>query len=64
MWSNQVDHRFHFAVHGDGASDAAWSTSGRADRAERDDHINLKADGAGQVFAAVKTKRPAERHAP
>jgi hypothetical protein len=54
MWSNQVDHRFHFAVHGDGASDAAWSTSVVPTDVNADDHINLKADGAGQVFAAVK----------
>jgi hypothetical protein len=54
MWSNQVDHRFHFAVHGDGASDAAWSASA-VPTENADDHINLKADGAGQVFAAVKT---------
>lgn len=55
MWSNQVDHAFHFAVHGDGASDAAWSTSVVPTGLNADDHINLKADGSGQVFAAVKT---------
>jgi hypothetical protein len=55
MWSNQVDHEFHFAVHGDGASDAAWSTAVVPTGLNADDHINLKADGAGQVFAAVKT---------
>jgi hypothetical protein len=55
MWSNQVDHAFHFAVHDDGASDAAWSTSVVPTGLSADDHVNLKADGAGQVFAAVKT---------
>jgi hypothetical protein len=55
MWSNQVNHRFHFAVHADGASDAAWSTSVVPTGLNADDHVNLKADSAGQVFAAVKT---------
>ncbi len=55
MWSNQVDHAFHFAVHNDGASDAAWSTSVVPTGLNADDHINLKADSSGQVLAAVKT---------
>jgi hypothetical protein len=55
MWSNQVDHAFHFAVHGDGANDTAWSTSVVPTGLNADDHINLKADGSGRVYAAVKT---------
>jgi hypothetical protein len=55
MWSNQLDHSFHFAVHGDGASDTAWSASVVPTGVNADDHINLKADAMGQVFAAVKT---------
>jgi hypothetical protein len=60
MWSNQVDPAFHFAVHADGASDAAWSTAAIPIALSADDHINLKADASGQVFAAVKTN--AARH--
>ena len=61
MWSNQADHRFWFAVHADGAGDAAadWkleqATSGATGTPTSDDHINLKADAAGKVYAAVKT---------
>jgi hypothetical protein len=64
MWSNQVDHRFHFAVHADGASDAAWSASVVPSVLNADDHINLKADGSGQVFAAVKTNVGRQKSAP
>jgi hypothetical protein len=57
MWSNQVDHHFYFSVHGDGSDDSAsaWSTSVVPAGASSDDHINLKTDGAGRVYAAVKT---------
>jgi PKD repeat protein len=57
MWSNQADSKVYFAVHSDGASDAAasWSTSVVPTGASSDDHINLKTDAAGRVYAAVKT---------
>jgi hypothetical protein len=64
MWSNQVDHSFSFAVHVDGASDAAWSTSVVPSVGNADDHINLKADRLGQVFAAVKTNVGRQKSAP
>jgi PKD repeat protein len=57
MWSNQSDKHFYFATHTDGTSDSAWSppvvvpTGGFSS----DDHINLKTDAAGRVYAAVKT---------
>jgi len=56
MWSNQVDQHFYFAVHADGAGStaAAWSTSTIPNTLSSDDHINLKADAAGRVYAAVK----------
>jgi hypothetical protein len=55
MWSDQNDRRFHFAVHQDGAPDQAWTSSAvPTGGARADDHINLKADGAGRVYAAVK----------
>ena len=58
MWSDQNDGNFHFAVHQDGATDGAWSTSVVPTGGPRaDDHINLKADGAGRVYAAVKTAK-------
>jgi hypothetical protein len=64
MWTNQVDHAFHFAVHSDGASDAAWMTSVVPAAPNADDHINLKADSSGQVYAAVKTNVGGQRATP
>lgn len=55
MWSNQSDGKFYFAVHPDGANDAAWSSAALSTGASSDDHINLKADSLGRVYAAVKT---------
>jgi trimeric autotransporter adhesin len=55
MWSNQTDHKFYFSDHTDGASDAAWSTNAVPTTSSSDDHINLKADSAGRVYAVVKT---------
>jgi PKD repeat protein len=59
MWSNQNDQRFHFAVHVDGAGDAAgdWTATtipNPTPTAVADDHINLKADSSGRVYAGVK----------
>jgi hypothetical protein len=56
MWSDQNDGRFHFAMHDDGAPDRAWTASiVPIDGLVADDHINLKADATGQLYAAVKT---------
>jgi PKD domain len=57
MWSNQADGNFWFAVHADGTDDtaASWSVAAVPAGASTDDHMNLKADAAGRVFAAVKT---------
>jgi PKD repeat protein len=58
MWSNQVDHRFWFAVHTDGTGDtaASWSLAAATSASPTsDDHINLKTDAAGRVYAATKT---------
>jgi hypothetical protein len=56
MWSNHVDGRFYFATHADGAGDTAFDWTGGAipGTPPTDDHINLKADSAGRVYAAVK----------
>jgi hypothetical protein len=58
MWSNTTDvnnDRILFAVHQDGGT---WSSSETAvhGRKMADDHINLKADSSGRVYAATKTK--------
>jgi PKD repeat protein len=56
MVSNQFENwKLFFAVHQDGASDLLWSTETVPIGVKSDDHINLKADGDGRVFAAVKT---------
>ena len=46
-----------FAVHGDGTGDSAanWSVSAIPTGWSPDDHINLKVDPSGNIFAAVKT---------
>jgi hypothetical protein len=56
MWSNQADHKFYFAVHADGGGDAAadWSGAAVPGTQSSDDHVNLKTDGAGRIYAAVK----------
>jgi len=63
MWSNQAIRRpaFFFAVHRDGQPDGTWEQSRTAIQGAdaADDHINLKsvqADGAGRVYAAIKTE--------
>jgi PKD repeat protein len=47
----------YFAVHGDGTGDTAanWSVSAIPTGWSPDDHINLKVDPNGNIFAAVKT---------
>ncbi|HEX5465459.1 MAG TPA: hypothetical protein VFW92_02160, partial [Candidatus Limnocylindrales bacterium] len=57
MWSNQNAAVMYFAVHRDADPDTTWQASEAAARGpdEADDHINLKADSAGRVYAAVKT---------
>jgi hypothetical protein len=65
MWSNGCDGdapcinddgHFYFAVHADGSGDDAvdWSGGPIPGTPPRDDHINLKTDDAGRVYAAVK----------
>jgi hypothetical protein len=57
MWSDQVASAMMFAVHVDGTADTAWSTeTAISGPKQADDHINLKADSAGRVFVATKTK--------
>jgi hypothetical protein len=59
MWSNQApgQNGFWFSIHRDGAPEKVWQPPevARAGVGEADDHINLKADSRGVVYAAVKT---------
>lgn len=57
MWSNQNTNSIHFAVHRDGTPEHQWQsevvyTGGRG---AADDHIDLKTDDEGDVYAVVKT---------
>jgi hypothetical protein len=59
MWSNQqpAQDAFWFSTHNDGAPASVWSApeSALAGGRSGDDHINLKSDSRGTVYAAVKT---------
>jgi hypothetical protein len=56
MWSNQIDDAFYFATHKDGEPANAWQVNTALQGpGMADDHIDLKADSSGRVFAAVKT---------
>ena len=55
MYDNEVDHRTTFAIHGDGAPDGAWALEDVPTGWNSDDHVNLKADADGRVFAVTKT---------
>jgi RTX calcium-binding nonapeptide repeat (4 copies) len=59
MWSNQAIGEMRFAFHQDADGEAVWSPNetvigGNPKLA--DDHINLKADSLGRVYAVTKTK--------
>ncbi len=57
FWGNQKTGLFYFAVHLDGSPDEAWEPSETiADAGYAADHVNLKADSSGRVYAAVKTQ--------
>jgi hypothetical protein len=56
MWGNQTQSFYRFAVHTDGADDQQWAGEVALEGEDlANDHINLKADSTGRVFAAVKT---------
>ena len=58
MWSDQIDDAFYFAEHVDGAPDSEWTISTALQGPDlADDHVNLKTDSAGRVYAAVKTSQ-------
>ena len=58
MWSNQDNWTFGFAIHSDGQADNVWTLeTALSGTGLSDDHINLKADSDGRVYAAVKTSK-------
>ena len=58
FWSNQTNGTDYFAVHGDSDSDTTWTgETALSGPSMADDHINLKTDSNGRVYAAVKTSR-------
>lgn len=57
MWSNQNTNTTYFATHRDGTAENNWevvSVYTHADHAS-DDHIDLKVDAEGNLFAVIKT---------
>jgi PKD repeat protein len=58
LWSDQTAAKFVFGTHADDQPDNVWSfETALQGPGLADDHINLKTDAAGRVFAAVKTSR-------
>jgi hypothetical protein len=61
LWSNQGTNSFDFSMHLDGDDPLTWSATEVASGGPKthlaDDHINLKADSTGRVYAAVKTSK-------
>jgi hypothetical protein len=60
MWSDSATGFIRFAVHRDGAAQSNWSREavygGGTTKKRADDHINLKSDAKGRVYAVTKTK--------
>ncbi len=61
MWGNQYDESgeagYHFATHENGDPDDVWHSDNPVLRsAMSNDHINLKADSEGRVYAVTKTR--------
>src|ERR671916_1318738 len=61
-WSNQYDESgksgYYFATHTDGEPASAWQPDNLVLGAPMaNDHINIKADSEGRVFATIKTRR-------
>jgi hypothetical protein len=61
-WSNQYDESgksgYYFATHTDGEPDSAWQPDNLVLGAPMaNDHISIKADSEGRVFATLKTRR-------
>jgi trimeric autotransporter adhesin len=60
MWSDQNAAKDVFGIHADDQPDNVWSFENALQGSGlADDHINLKTDATGRVFAAVKTSKSA-----
>jgi trimeric autotransporter adhesin len=58
LWSDQATNTDYFAVHSDSAADNVWTIENALQGPGlADDHINLKTDSSGRVYAAVKTSK-------
>jgi trimeric autotransporter adhesin len=58
LWSNQNTATDYFAVHSDSQPDNQWTVeTALQGPGLADDHINLKTDSSGRVYAAVKTSK-------
>lgn len=58
LWGNQQASAFYFAIHRDGDDPSIWSTeTALAGAGLADDHLNIKADASGRLYAAVKTSK-------
>ena len=58
LWSNQNNWTFGFALHADSQADDVWSLeTALSGTGLSDDHINLKSDSSGRVYAAIKTSK-------
>jgi len=56
MWSNQIDGAMYFARHVDGTGDRTWVQEvANGPGVGVDNHISLKSDSSGRVYAALKT---------
>lgn len=58
LWSNQRAGSFYFAERLDRDGDRRWQPSAPIEGLAADDHISLKADREGRIYAAVKTSNP------
>jgi hypothetical protein len=61
MWGNQYDESgqagYHFAIHKDGEPDNEWRSDTPVLKSTMsNDHVNLKADSEGRVYAVTKTR--------
>ncbi len=56
FWGNHITGAFYFAVHDDGRPAGEWRPSEAiTSLGSADDHVNLKTDSSGRVYAVVKT---------
>ncbi|MDQ3004671.1 MAG: hypothetical protein M3R47_04720, partial [Chloroflexota bacterium] len=61
MWANQNDKKFYFSVHNDGDLDTAWQPTeiaygggvGGCSAGCVNDHLNIKTDSSGRIFAGI-----------